>query len=179
MPRILPEELFTERLRLRRPELVDASAIFHAYAQDLEVCRFMIWTPHASESFTGEFIASCIEGWERGDRLPYVVTERDSSAAIGMLEAKLHGTTVDIGYVLARLHWGKGYMPEAIQALASVALASPAVFRVHAICDTENVPSQRALEKSGFVREGRLERFTIHPNISPEPRACFMYAKCR
>ena len=96
-----------------------------------------------------------------------------------MLEARVQGATVDIGYVLARSHWGKGFMPEAIQALAGVALQSSSVFRVQATCDTENIPFQRALEKSGFSREGRLDRYTVHPNISSEPRACFMYAKCR
>jgi [ribosomal protein S5]-alanine N-acetyltransferase len=48
-----------------------------------------------------------------------------------------------------------------------------------ATCDVENLASQRALEKSGFNREGRLERYNIHPNVAAEPRACFMYAKCR
>lgn len=139
----------------------------------------MIWRPHASESITREFIGSCIEVWKTGDRLPYVITERDSNVAIGMLEARMQGTAVDIGYVLARSHWGKGFMPEAIQALTSDALAMPKIFRVQAACDTENIPSQRALEKSGFIREGHLERYTVHPNLSPEPRACFMYAKCR
>lgn len=179
MPRILPEEVLTERLRLRRPELTDASAIFHEYTQDPEVCRFMIWKPHASEAVTREFLGSCVDAWKHEDRLPYVVTERESNVAIGMLEARVQGTTVDIGYVLARLRWGRGYMPEAIQALASTALENPAIFRVQAACDTENIASQRVLEKSGFVQEGRLGRFTIHPNMSSEPRACFMYAKCR
>jgi [ribosomal protein S5]-alanine N-acetyltransferase len=175
----LPEEIITQRLRLRRPKIGDASAIFQAYAQDPKVCRFMIWTPHASETATCKFIDLCIQAWKVGDRFPYVITERESSVAIGMLEARMQGTAVDIGYVLARAHWGKGFMPEAIQALTSVALENPGIFRAQATCDTENIPSQRALEKSGFVREGRLERFTVHPNISPEPRACFMYAKCR
>ena len=96
-----------------------------------------------------------------------------------MIEARPQGTTVDIGYVLAQAHWGQGLMPEAIAAVATAALAVPAFFRVQATCDVENRPSQRALEKAGFLREGRLERFTVHPNISPEPRACYMYARCR
>jgi [ribosomal protein S5]-alanine N-acetyltransferase len=179
MPRVLPDEVQTQRLRLRRPESTDASAIFRAYTQDPAVCRFMIWPPHAAESVTREFIESCIKAWEQGARLAYVVTEREQNLGIGMLEARIQGATVDIGYVLARSHWGKGFMPEAIRALASTALESPDVFRVQAACDVENVPSQRALEKAGFAREGRLERLTIHPNVSPEPRACFMYAKCR
>ena len=62
-------------------------------------------------------------------------------------------------------------MPEAIAALAGSVLHSPGIDRVQATCDTENIGSQRALEKSGFRCEGRLERHMVHPNISPEPRA--------
>jgi [ribosomal protein S5]-alanine N-acetyltransferase len=175
----LPEEINTPRLKMRSPVITDTSTVFHSYAQDPLVCRFMIWTPHTSESDTRQFISSCIEAWQVGARLPYILTERDSDVAVGMIEARRQGTTVDIGYVLARSHWGKGLMPEAIQSLTSVALSNADIFRVQATCDTENFPSQRALEKSGFNREGRLERYTVHPNISPEPRTCFMYAKCR
>ena len=179
MPRLLPDQIDTKRLRLRQPDLADARSIFQAYTQDSEVCRFMIWMPHASESATREFIESCIEAWNAESRLPYVVAERSSNVAIGMIEARMLGTTVDIGYVLAKPHWGKGLMPEAISALSGTALESPQIYRVQATCDTENIPSQRALEKSRFSREGRLERYTVHPSVSPEPRACFMYAKFR
>jgi len=179
MPRLLPEQIDTKRLRLRKPALGDARSIFQAYAQDSEVCRFMVWTPHASETATREFIESCIEAWTAESRLPYVIAERSSNVAIGMIEARMLGTAADIGYVLAKVHWGKGLMPEAISALADATLEIPGTYRVQATCDTENIPSQRALEKSGFTREGRLERYTVHPNISPEPRACFMYSKFR
>lgn len=179
MPRLLPEHITSARLRLRRPAACDASALFLAYTQDPQACRYLTWTPHADEFMTRGFVASCIGAWEAGSRLPYAITELDSDVAIGMLEARLLGTAIDIGYVLARRHWGKGLMPEAIGALADSALEVAGIYRVQATCDTENVASQRALEKSGFEREGRLERYTVHPNLSPEPRACFMYARCR
>lgn len=138
----------------------------------------MVWKPHSSEAETRTFIASCVAAWEEGYRLAYVITETGSSSAIGMIEARINGYTVDLGYVLARAHWGKGYMPEAIAALAATALES-GHFRVQAFCDIENRPSQRTLEKAGFAREGRLERYMVHPNISSEPRPCFMYSRCR
>ena len=175
----LPETIETSRLRLRGPVIADASDIFAAYTQDPKVCKYMIWRPHASESITREFIEACISDWQAGVRLPYVITEHHSSRAIGMLEARMQGTMVDIGYVLAPSHWGKGLMPEAIRSLTDAALQTPGLFRVQATCDTENIASQRALEKSGFIREACLARYTIHPNLSPEPRACFMYARCR
>jgi len=50
------------------------------------------------------------------------------------------------------------------------------VIRIGAVCDVENIGSARVLEKSGFVREGLLRRWLIHPNISDEPRDCYSYA---
>ncbi|MBX3619006.1 MAG: GNAT family N-acetyltransferase [Rhizobacter sp.] len=174
----LPERIETGRLVLRRPTDADALAIFSAYTQDVLVSRFLVWRPHSAVAEAQAFIESCISAWEEASRLAYVLVEAGSSSAIGMLEARPDGLTVDLGYVLARAHWGKGYMPEAVAALAEAAL-DVGYYRVQAFCDVENRASQRTLEKAGFTREGRLERYMVHPNISPVPRACFMYARCR
>ena len=58
-------------------------------------------------------------------------------------------------------------------------MAQPLVFRISAVCDVENVGSARVLEKSGFVREGVLRRWMMHPNVSNEPRDCYSYARVR
>jgi [ribosomal protein S5]-alanine N-acetyltransferase len=175
---MFPDQISTSRLTLRRPVEADAPAIFATYAQDPLVCRFLLWRPHTSENTVREFVGFCIAGWESDAKFPYVITEAASSTAIGMIEARPKGLTVDLGYVLARSHWGKGYMPEAIVSLADEAFKQGSL-RVQALCDVENRASQRALEKAGFAREGKLERYMIHPNVSPDPRDCFMYAKCR
>lgn len=179
MDRLLPEKILTDRLCLRGPSAADAKTIFRAYAQDAEVCRYMIWTPHESEETTDRFVRECIDAWNNGHRMSYILALRGSDEAIGMLEARVQGTSVDIGYVLARPHWGLGLMPEGVREIADIALAHPRIFRVQATCDVENVASRRVLEKSGFICEGRLERHIVHPNLSSEPRPCFMYAKCR
>jgi [ribosomal protein S5]-alanine N-acetyltransferase len=176
----LPDFLHTDRLVLREPRASDSSILFDSYTQDPEVARYMIWRPHTSLAETEEFIAGCVRDWSSGLRLPYVLTLRGAPGrAIGMLEARPRSHLLDIGYVLGRAHWGKGFMPEAIRALTDAALSTPGVFRVQATCDVDNRASARALEKSGFPREGRLERHTVHPNIDPEPRPCFLYARCR
>jgi [ribosomal protein S5]-alanine N-acetyltransferase len=51
------------------------------------------------------------------------------------------------------------------------------VFRIGAVCDVEHISSARVLEKSGFVREGLLRRWLLHPNISEEPRDCYSSAR--
>ena len=175
----LPDPIQTPRLLLRQPRADDAQAIFDAYTQDERVCKYMIWSPHREIAETECFIAGAIVAWGVGARLAYVLVDADAGGAIGMLEARVQGSTVDIGYVLARALWGRGLMPEAIGALASAALAQPQFFRVQPTCDVTNTASARTLEKAGFAREGRLERYTVHPNLAPEPRACFMYARVR
>ncbi|MES2383633.1 MAG: GNAT family N-acetyltransferase [Pseudomonadota bacterium] len=179
MTRALPDTLSTARLLLRAPAVEDAPALFQAYTQDPAVCRFMVWTPHRSEDDTRGFTAACVDAWATGQRQPYVIADVASGEAMGMIEVRFLGTTADIGYVLAQSHWRQGLMSEAMAAVTDAALDVPGLFRVQATCDIENIASQRMLEKNGFQREGRLERYTVHPNISPEPRACFMYAKCR
>ena len=176
---LFPHVIETKRLILRRPEQADAGAIFSAYAQDKDVARFMVWRPHTSLEETHAFIASCLASWDCGAAYPYVLTGKNDGAVIGMLEARPKTHLANIGYVLARAHWGKGLMPEAVQSFTELALSLPLMFRVEASCDVENRASARTLEKAGFMREGLLGRYTIHPNISPEPRDCWLYAKCR
>ena len=88
--------------------------------------------------------------------------------------------TVSIsGYVLARPWWRQGLMTEVLTEVTVWALRQPSVFRIGAVCDFENIGSARVLEKSGFIREGLLRRWLLHPNISGEPRDCFSYARVR
>src|SRR6185295_1407540 len=138
MTRLLPESIETARLRLRQPLVTDAETIFASYATDQAVCRYMIWRPHESVAVTRRFVEECIASWQTGDHQPYIVVEISSNTLLGMLDARIQGQKVDIGYVLARAHWSKGFMTEAVDALTKLALAQAAIYRVQATCDVEN-----------------------------------------
>ena len=177
---MLTSSFQTARLVARIPMPSDSAYLFAAYTGKPEVSRYMMWRPHCDVLETEAFVAGCIAAVQSATRFPYVLAEQTMpELPIGMLEARPSGHKVDLGYVLAPQYWGRGYMPEAVAALAAHALVEAGFFRVQAFCDVENVRSQRTLEKAGLVREGRHERFAVHPNLSTEPRPCFMYAKCR
>jgi ribosomal-protein-alanine N-acetyltransferase len=88
-------------------------------------------------------------------------------------------THANLGYVLARPFWNRGYMTEAVVAVSSWALEQEEIARVWAVCDVENIASARVLEKAGFEREGMLERWMVLPNRGTEPRDCYCYGKVK
>jgi ribosomal-protein-alanine N-acetyltransferase len=180
LTRLLPTTFETPRLLARLPVPADSARIFASYASKPEVSRYMVWRPHVELATSEAFVADCIAAAGAGTRWPYVLCERSApDVVIGMLEARPVAHKIDLGYVLAPSAWGRGYMPEAISVFSARALEVREVFRVQAFCDVENIASQRALEKAGFLREGRHERFFVHPNVAAEPRPCYMYAKCK
>jgi RimJ/RimL family protein N-acetyltransferase len=93
-----------------------------------------------------------------------------------MITARVDGFKWELGYVLARSQWNQGYMTEAVKAVTGWALAQPEIYRVWAVCDVDNVVSARVLEKAGMRREGLMRRWSVHPNISPEPRDSYCYS---
>ena len=151
------------------------------YGQDAAVAKYMTWRPLTTLAEAESLVNAAIDDWASGERCAYVL-ELNSAAGrvVGMLDVRYSTEhAIDVGYVLDRSSWGQGLMPEALVALAEEALTTRAVFRVQATCDVENSASISTLEKAGFVREGRLERYLVHPNISSDPRPCYMYARCR
>jgi ribosomal-protein-alanine N-acetyltransferase len=172
----LPEQIETERLILRKPHVDDARAIFEGWAQDAEVTRYLTWHPHQRIEETHAYVKSCIFAWENRTRFPYMIIRKEDSEVIGMIDPRIEGPKVGIGYAIARAHWGKGYVPEATRAIIDWAFQQPSIYRVYATTDVENIASQRVLEKVGMQCEGRLRKYILHPNVSEIPRDSYMYA---
>ena len=171
-----PESFETRRLRLRKPILEDAEAIFRQYAQDPEVTKYLTWHPNRSIDETREFLRLCIAAWEQGRSFQWAIVEKKTDRLIGMVGFRVDGHKWELGYVLARKSWGRGYMTEAVKALVAWALKRPEVYRIWAVCDIENPASARVMEKAGMYREGTLRRWSVHPNIDDEPRDSYCYA---
>lgn len=172
----MSESMHTERLFLRKPRLQDATAIFEGWAQDQEVTRYLTWRAHMHLEQTKEFVQSCLLAWENQTRFPYSITLKENGAIIGMIDPRIEGPKMGIGFVAAHAHWGKGYVPEATRAIIDWAFQQPSMYRVYATTDIENLASCRVLEKVGMHCERILRKYIIHPNISDIPRDSYMYA---
>ena len=173
-----PEIIDLQRLRLRRPRLSDAAAIFE-YASDPEVARYADWPISASLESVTERLRSREAEWNAGGELHWVVTLPPADRAIGAIACTISGHTAEFGFLFARRFWRNGYATEAARAIVEWIFSVPSVWRLSATCDVDNRASARVLEKAGLTREGTLRRAIVRPNLPGAPRDAFLYSKVR
>ena len=172
--------LETPRLRLRPPTQGDAEAVFRGWASDPQVVRYLGWQAPSAVNDTRAYLASAERAWvDRSGHLPWVLTLKADPTPIGMIGVTVEPPRVMVGFVLARAHWNRGFMTEALRRIVELALAQPRIYRVWGMCDVDNGASARVMEKAGMSFEGVLRRFGIHPNVSTTPRDVRLYAATR
>lgn len=171
-----PANWETERLVLRPAVVADASSAFESYTANPAVSRYMTWRPHSSVAQTEQFFRRCEEVWAKRLAFPWSLRLKSDGSFAGMLEARVKQHSVDIGYVLAPDLWRRGLMSEAVRGLVAWAMSQSEIYRVWAVCDSENIASARLLESVGMQFEGNLRRWLVHPNVSDSPRDCLCYA---
>ena len=178
MPVRPPEVMNLGRLRLRRPRLSDAPAIFE-YAGDPVVARYADWPISTSIAAIEERLRAREQEWSSGAELNWVLTVPPDDRAIGGIACTISRHTAEFGYLLARRFWGNGYATEAARGIVDWVFSVRSVWRLAATCDVDNVASARVLEKAGLTREGILRRAIVRPNLSEEPRDALLYSKVR
>lgn len=153
-----PPRLETPRLSLRPLEPSDAPAIF-AYASDPEVARYTLWEAHRSPADSERYIEQYVlPNYRRGIPDSWGIGLKDGPVigTIGFFWASEKDRCLELGFALARSHWGRGLATEAARGAVTWALASLPVERLQARCKRENARSARVLEKAGFEPEGTL-----------------------
>ena len=171
-----PLSLTSRRLELTRLGEGDALEIFDGYAQDVEVTRFLTWTPRTHVGEVEDFITDRRRKWENAESFAWVLRLSSSGDLAGVIEARVDGHRLELGYAIIRRFWGDGLATEAVRAVVEWAALEPAIRCVWAYTDVENLASGRVLEKAGLSRAGILEAWATHPNIASTPRDCHIYS---
>lgn len=157
-------ELVTSRLLLREFSDSDHDAV-HRYAGDTEVTRYMDWGPN-SPADTAAFLSVVQSEASAGVRSAYTLaivvrTNDELIGAVHLGETSSRHRRGEMGYVLARAHWHKGYATEAAAAILRFGFDSVGLHKIAATCDPENVGSARVLEKIGMQLEGYLRQHLL------------------
>lgn len=146
----------TERLILRQFEATDAAAM-HCVFGDPDVMRFGPGTRDAQ--WVAIWIQDLVEKvYPTRGCGPWAVVKKGQSEVIGYCGLfyfdDLDGQPeIEMGYRLARLHWGCGYATEAVCAVRDYAFSKLDIVRLVALIDPQNVASIRVAEKAGMCYE--------------------------
>jgi RimJ/RimL family protein N-acetyltransferase len=155
-------ELSTPRLRLTPVAPTDADFV-------LEILNDPGWLANIGDrgvrtaDQAAAYIAERFEG-----KAWWVVREAASGEPLGLagvVPARPGLETPDLGYAFLARHSGRGYATEAAQAVLDHARGPLGIERLAAITTLSNTPSQRVLEKLGFVR-GEDRRLPEHEDDS-------------
>ena len=151
-----PVVFTTERLAAREFDAGDIDAVYE-YASDIENCAFMPWAPETREGVRG-FIESCLASQIAEPRRKYdlVLCLRSTGEVIGAMGLYLNddGTQAEIGWVLNKKFWRRGYACEAAKGFLKFGFLGLELHRIYAKCDTENDASYGLMKRIGMRREG-------------------------
>jgi len=154
-----PPVIETERLLLRGREPEDAEAIFR-YASDPDVTPYMAWERSRSLEDVWDFLDGLTAFNYEQEELDYGIALRSAPeelvGGVGVYWRPRAHRVMDLGYVLAKEHWGQGYVPEAVRALIRYAFRTTNVQRIYAPIFADNAKSRRVAEKIGLRFEGVL-----------------------
>jgi ribosomal-protein-alanine N-acetyltransferase len=149
-------ELSTRRLRLRRFEARDLAGL-HACLGDLAAMRYWNFPVCKDEAETARWVRILGRTTSPHSYLAWAIAEKRGNRCIGLVNyhhRETHNRRIEIGYILQRTHYGKGFMTEALHAVLTHCIRKLGVHRVEAIIDPENAASIRVVERLGFRREG-------------------------
>ncbi len=154
----------TERLLIRAWALDDAHSAFVIYG-DPEVTTFLGNWGKPQESIetmrdTLQRIAERDAVYE-GKFGSWALVERDSGEIVGAVLLKpLPGSDkIEVGWHLARKHWGKGYATESASEAVRYSLEDLGLDIIYAVVLPENTRSLRVCEKLGMKYVGMTEEF--------------------
>jgi len=153
-----------ERLVLR-PHLESDFDAIHAFSSDADVCRYMQWGPN-TEAQTRSFLDSTILNQRVTPKINYdfLIVVAETSQVVGSFTlrlAKPDSPLGEIGYVLSRQSWGKGYASEAANLVMNFGFNELGLHKISATCEPLNFASAKVLQKAGLKVEGYLRKHLL------------------
>ena len=157
-------EIRTKRLMLRQPSMKDVEWYFEYFSRPELVWGGGEQGPKDLKAAREEFRRHLIDNYRKRLGFRWIVTLRDDPAPIGTLGyykwSPSASYQAEMGYDLAKEHWGKGIMSEAMMAVIDFGFQRMGLNRIEVFIMPRNKRSIRMIRSLGFKKEGVLrERY--------------------
>ncbi|MEA4955448.1 MAG: GNAT family N-acetyltransferase [Pseudoflavonifractor sp.] len=155
--------LETTRLVLRPFTTEDAPAMFHNWASDEEVTKYLMWPAHKDVSVSQTVLETWTSNYSQKDYYQWaIVFKKYGSEPIGCIGVN---NTIDdiiqmahIGYCIGQKWWHHGITPEALECIMTFLFDQIGVQRIESRHDPRNPNSGAVMKKCGMKYEGTLRQ---------------------
>ncbi len=176
-PSTHPPTMELDGVRLRPLSVLDADAL-HAYLRDPAVTELTSY-PVVSLTLVEAMIGRSMSRWAAGELGKWGVALAHDDQLVGTCgfnEWSPVRRWAELAFDLARAHWCKGLMRQAVAAVLEWTFRQDQIDRVHAYVRVDNRRSAGLLERSGVVREGCLRSFRL---CRGQPHDFFVFSLLR
>ena len=138
-------KLCTQRLVLRKMLPSDFLDMYE-YACRRDVTEYLLWREHENAEYTRRYLRYIQKLYRKGEFFDFAVTLRDSGKMIGtagFAQIDTENRSAQIGYVLNPRYRGRGYAPEAAEAVMRYGFYKLGLHRIEARCMHQNEASKR------------------------------------
>jgi ribosomal-protein-alanine N-acetyltransferase len=153
-------EIRTERLVLRQPTMRDARWYFEFFSKPENVWGGGQPGPKDMEAARAELRKYMVDLYRKRLGFRWIITMKGDGRPIGSLGyykwSPSAGYQAEMGYDLAKEHWGKGIMTEAMNAVIDFGFERMKLNRIEAYVMPRNRRSAKMVRNLGFRREGLL-----------------------
>jgi [ribosomal protein S5]-alanine N-acetyltransferase len=179
LSKCLPLSFETKRLLVRKVVLEDARIFYNLFMQDVDVAKYMTWKVSSDINNAIKYVNRTFERFENQEEITYTICKKSDNSIIGVLACRPKESRLEFGYLLGKAYWNNGFMQEVVEKIVDIAFSYDWCWRAQASCHVDNLGSRRTLEKAGFICEGLMKKYIIHPNIDLIPTDSYLYAKVK
>lgn len=161
MQKVGTKTIETERVILRRFRVEDAADMYHNWACDPAVTKYLTWPVHANVEATAALLSSWVQQYADGGYFTWAIELKETGSVIGSISV-VHlveeTDAVEIGYCMGKAFWGREIMPEVLRAVMRYLFDEADVNRIMAQHDVNNPKSGRVMQKAGMQFEGVMRQ---------------------
>jgi RimJ/RimL family protein N-acetyltransferase len=157
--KVLPERR-TKRLLLRPFKMTDAPMV-KKMVGNKAIAATTASIPHPyHEGAAQEWINTQRESFQNNTSVTFAITLRSNQQLIGSIGLKIDNDSqrAELGYLIAKKFWNKGYCTEAANVVLKYAFIKKGLNRVYAHHFTDNPASGAVMRKIGMTYEGTLRK---------------------
>jgi ribosomal-protein-alanine N-acetyltransferase len=158
--------LETERLVLRPYSLADAPRV-QQMCGDRAIAATTLAIPHPYPDGAAEqWISTHADSFRQGTEVTLAITLKLNGQVVGSIALSVNKNhrRGELGYMVAKEHWNRGYCTEAARAMMDYGFGLLGLNRIQAMHFPRNPASGRVMQKLGMTREGLLRQYVSNRN---------------